>query len=482
MVLAVGGLSSMPRSWPGRAAAVIGRLGGFPGSVPRVRLLVRAARTTPLAGSGGIRLQGDPFWPAAFYHQVVKRLAVAVAGLPAWGQDLILAVALTVVDVAVLLFYRSHLHPWWAAMTLVAAETLPLTWRRSWPVLTFLVVGTARVSYDVAGLAFAPLPLGPAIAYYTVIERCPTRVRWAVTGLVPVGMIISQAAPGHSQPYDFTVAVLTFLTAGLAGMLSRTRRAYLRAAEARAASAEARRDQETAGAAAAERTRIARELHDVVAHHVSLMAVQAEAARSLLPGRPDEAARSVDVIGATARAALTELRRLLGVLRGPADSLETAPAVSLAGLDGVLDQIRRAGLPVELTVTGPATRLSQGTDLTAYRIIQEALTNSMRHARASRAEVRVAYEPGYVTVQVTDDGEGRAGGGLVPVGTGPGQRDGSPAAGRAGFGLTANSQPASGRAGFGLAGIAERVASCGGSLAVGPTSTGFAVTARLPTP
>jgi signal transduction histidine kinase len=232
--------------------------------------------------------------------------------------------------------------------------------------------------------------------------------------------------------------------------------------EARAVQAETQRDAGTARAAAAERARIARELHDVVAHHVSLMAVQAEAARSLLPARPEEAARSVDIIGTTARAALTELRRLLGVLRGPAPDPQTAPSVSLAGLGTVLDQVREAGLGVELTVTGTSSQLSPGTDLTAYRIIQEALTNSLRHAQASQAEVTLAYEPGYVTVRVTDDGPPRAGGnGPAPGGSGP---DGSSSGG------------------FGLAGIAERVASCGGSLTVGPNGTGFAVTARLPAP
>jgi signal transduction histidine kinase len=385
---------------------------------------------------------------------VVKRLALAVAGLPAWVQDLILALALTVADVATLLFYRSQLHPFWLALTLVVLQTLPLAWRRSWPAATFLIAGLPRAIYDSLGLGYAPLPLGLAIAYFTVIERCRPAVRRVLTAVLAIGVIRSQFLPGHTQPYDFTVVSLIFITAGMAGVLSRTRQAYLAEVEARAAAAEAQRDSETARAAAAERTRIARELHDVVAHHVSLMAVQAEAAGALLPDRPAEAARSVEVIGTTARAALTELRRLLGVLRGPAPDRQTAPSVSLAGLPVVLDQVREAGLGVGLTVTGTAAELSPGTDLTAYRIIQEALTNSLRHAQASRAEVTLAYEPGFVTVRVTDDGSGPGNGGRPPAPDGDG--------------------------GFGLAGIAERVASCGGSLTVGPTGSGFAVTARLP--
>ena len=388
----------------------------------------------------------------------MKRLALAVTRLPAWVQDLVLALALTVANVATLLFYRSQLHPFWLALTLVVAETLPLALRRRWPAATFLAVGLPRTIYDSLGLGFAPLSLAQAIAYFTVIERSRPAVRRILTVVLALAILRSQfLLPGHTQPYDFTVVSLIFITAGMAGVLSRTRQAYLAEVEARAAAAEAERDRATARAAAAERTRIARELHDVVAHHVSLMAVQAEAAGALLPDRPVEAARSVEVIGATARAALTELRRLLGVLRGPApDAQTTTPAVSLAGLGTVLDQVREAGLAVELTVTGAATELSPGTDLTAYRIIQEALTNSLRHAQASRAEVTLAYEPGFVTVRVTDDGS-------APAGAGP-----------------ASTPAPNADGGFGLAGIAERVASCGGSLTVGPAGRGFAVTARLP--
>ncbi len=208
-----------------------------------------------------------------------------------------------------------------------------------------------------------------------------------------------------------------------------------------------------------------------MAHHVSLIAVQAEAATSLLPGRPAEAQGSVEVIGDTARQALTELRRLLGVLRRPSERPETAPTASLGELGEVLDQVRGAGLPVDLEIVGTPGPLAPGVDLTAYRIIQEALTNTIRHAHATRAAVRLCYEPGYITVSITDSGRQRGG---------P-----SPAAG-AGTRTGRTRQPGSpltgaGSSGLGLAGIAERVASCGGHLTVGPTQAdGFAVTARLP--
>jgi signal transduction histidine kinase len=416
---------------------------------------------------------------AARVSGLPHRLAARMSRLPPRRQeriqDLGLAVALAAVNAVSLLPYRAQLHPLWLALTLVIAQAVPLAWRRSLPLAVAFVSGAARVAYDQIGFGFAPFPLATAIAYYTVIDRCRPVWRWIVTALVAAGISISLATPGHNEPYDGIFQALIFLTAGAAGVLSRTKRASLHAAQSRADRAEAELDRQASRAAEQERTRIARELHDVVAHHVSLMAVQAEAASSLLPGRPAEARRSVDIIGDTARLALTELRRLLGVLRGPSEQLETAPSVSLAGLGEVLDQVRGAGLPVDFQVVGTPSTLSPGVDLTAYRIVQEALTNTIRHAQAARAEVTLVYEPGFITVSVTDSG--RCGE--------PERRDTAPggaAAPRAqvpeGTGRPA---PLPAGAGFGLAGIAERVASCGGRLTVGPTpARGFAVTARLP--
>jgi signal transduction histidine kinase len=409
------------------------------------------------------------------YHQVVKRLMARVAGFPPRVQDLALALALTVFDVAAVVPYRSQLHPFGGALTLLVAESIPLIWRRSWPVPVLIATGAARITYDVLGFGYAPFPLATTLAFFTVMERCGPGIRRITVVLTVIGTTIGQLAPGHNQPYDATVSVFITLTAWMAAVISRTRQAHIHEVEDRASRAESERDDRAAWAAAEERTRIARELHDVVAHHVSLMAVQAEAATSLLPDRPAEATRSVEIIASTARQALTELRRLLGVLRGPSDHLETSPSVSLAGLDAVLDQVRETGLRVELTVRGTPGPLAPGIDLTAYRIVQEALTNTIRHARASQAAVTLSYEPGYVTVSVTDSGPWPPNGpataaGAVPNGHGGGVN--GAAARRPG-------PPRSG--GFGLAGIAERVASCGGNLTVGPTGGGgFAVTARLP--
>jgi signal transduction histidine kinase len=415
------------------------------------------------------------------YHRVVTRLAARVAGLPKGlagyvaalpqrrqeqVQDAVLGIALAAVNVFSLLPYRAQLHPLWLALVLVAAQGIPLIWRRSltydfWPVPILIAIGAARVAYDQIGFGFAPLPLGPAIAFYTVIDRCAPVWRWlSVLGWV-TGATISQATPGHTEPYEAIFQAMIFATAWAAGVLSRTKRANLEAAENRADRAEAELDRQVSQQAATERARIARELHDVVAHHVSLMAVQAEAASSLLPDKPVQARKSVDIIGDTARLALTELRRLLGVLRGPSERLETAPSASLGEIDGVLDQVRSAGLAVDFEVVGTPCPLAPGVDLTAYRIVQEALTNTIRHAHAASAAVTLSYEPGYVTVRVADSGPHPDG----VARNGAAAKLGSPLAG----------------SGLGLAGIAERVASCGGNLTVGPTQTGgFAVTARLP--
>ncbi len=407
-------------------------------------------------------------------------------------QDTALAVALTIADLAVTVYYRHQLHPLGIAMLLVAAENLPLVIRRAHPLAAMIVIGGARVAYDVIGLGYAPLPLGPAIAFYTVLNRCKPRTCVISCVIALAAITISETQPGHNQPYDLIVAVLIFIASGMAGILSRTRRAYLEATEARAARAEAERDRESARAAAAERARIARELHDVVAHHVSLMAVQAEAAASLLPGRPAQARQSVDIIGDTARQALTELRRLLGVLRGPAGEIETEPSPSLSELGTVLDQVRAAGLPVEFRTGGQPGSLAPGVELTAYRIVQEALTNALKHAPASQAVVTLAYEPGFVTVTVANSDSGPAT--AVPGGT---ERfikthEADAAADRADWvegadgvggvnGIGGVSRVAGARSGFGLAGIAERVASCGGNLSAGPAPDGgFAITARLP--
>jgi signal transduction histidine kinase len=391
-------------------------------------------------------------------------------------QDAGLAIGLALLNVASLVPYRSQLHPAWLAFFLVVAQCLPLAWRRArgWAVPVLIVLSAPRLAYDWMGFGYAPLPLAPAIAFATVADRSGQLLRWLTIVGTAIGIAVGQAAPGNrnDQPYEAIFQVFIFGAAWVIGVLSRSRREAMAATAKRAERAEAELDAAAARAADAERVRIARELHDVVAHHVSLMAVQAEATGALLPGRPEDASRSADLIAETARQALAELRRLLGVLRSPANNPERtglSPSASLSRLEEVLGQVRDAGLSVSLSVTGEPTALAPGIDLTAYRIVQEALTNAIRYAPGSRANVRIRYADGSVTIDVRDTG-------ATANGTA-----GTAAAAAAGAAAAAVPARADLSHGFGLAGIAERVASCGGTLTVGPVPHGgFAVTARLP--
>jgi signal transduction histidine kinase len=373
-------------------------------------------------------------------------------------QDGALALALAVLNLLSLLPYESHMHPLWLALFLVSVQCVPLALRRVFPVPVLIAVAVPRVLYDTLPFGYAPLSLAGVIAFGTVAERSGRWLRLA-TFVITVGVISwTQTLPGHNQPYDGIVQAFLFGAGWVLGTIFRYRRAAFVAAAERAERAEASLDATAARAAALERVRIARELHDVVAHHVSLMAVQAEAVGALLPARPDQAATSADLISSTARVAMTELRRLLGVLRftggDDPEQLRLTPSPSLSRLDELIDAVRDAGLDVSLSAGETLAGLPAGVDVTAYRIVQEALTNAMRHAPGSTAKVTVAREPqGYLIVEVTNTAR-------VPM---------------------ASAIPGPPSPGYGLAGIAERVASCGGSLALGPTPDGgFTVAARLP--
>jgi signal transduction histidine kinase len=216
----------------------------------------------------------------------------------------------------------------------------------------------------------------------------------------------------------------------------------------RAARVEREREERTHAAVEEERKRIARELHDVIAHTVSVMTVQAGAARLLLDDEPERAAGPLLAVEETGRQALTDLRRLFEILQEEASVSASGPQPGLADLDGLVAHARRAGLPVELAVEGQPRALAPGVDLAAYRIVQEALTNARKHAGPARAHVAVRYGSGALDLEITDDGRAGANGG---------------------------------NGGHGLVGMRERAALYGGELAAGPrTEGGFAVRARLP--
>jgi signal transduction histidine kinase len=293
------------------------------------------------------------------------------------------------------------------------------------------------------------------VALYTVASRCerPVSIRAAEWVALPlaVGATISNGGqPGRAIP-----ELAVFAIAWVLGDNIRTRRAYLAELEARAARLEREREERDARAVIEERTRIARELHDVIAHNVSVMVVQAAAAEELFETSPERARESLRSVAATGRAALTEMRRLLGVIRAD-DELggdpSYVPQPGIDYLDELVRQVQETGLAVELSVLGEPRELPEGVGLCAYRIVQEALTNTLKHAGASRADVSVRYVEDALELQVVDDGRG-----ADPV-NGDGEAGG-----------------------HGLIGMRERVALFGGSLNVGPRpGGGYAVDARLP--
>ena len=252
--------------------------------------------------------------------------------------------------------------------------------------------------------------------------------------------------PGFLALYNLLLALVAFF----AGRTVHARRTSSQALEERARTAEANQRALAEQAVADERRRIARELHDVVAHHVSVMGVLATGARRVLPRRPEAADEALGTIEDTSRTTLRELRRLLDVLRTDAEpAADLAPQPNLAGIETLVEQVRDAGLPVLLRVDGEPRGLDPGVALTVYRIAQEALTNALKHAGPARAEVRLRFGVYWLTVEVTDTGRG-------------------PAPGRTALG-------------HGLVGMRERVSLYGGTLRTGPRpGGGYRVYAKIP--
>jgi signal transduction histidine kinase len=335
---------------------------------------------------------------------------------------------------------------------LALLHTLPLAARRRFP-------GTVLALCVASGLAVAALGvpeiLGIAIlvAVYSVAAYGDRWVSLAGLAAAELGSAAVQLTHGSFQwPTPITNA-LVIAAAWLLGHFVGVRRAYTARLE-QTAELERTRAEQARQAVAEERLRLARELHDVVAHSISVIAVQSGVGAHVASTQPEEAAKALAAIEATSRAALTELRRLLGVLRQEDEPQgDLAPVPGLADLDGLLAEVAKAGLAVRLQVEGRPAQLPAGVDLSAYRIVQEALTNVVKHAGSARAQVAIRYRDHEVLVEVTDDGRG----GAAPTGDG-----------RA-------------RVGHGLIGMRERVAVFGGDLEVGPRpGGGFRVAARLP--
>jgi signal transduction histidine kinase len=335
---------------------------------------------------------------------------------------------------------------------------IPVAFRRRAPISAFAL---AVVGGAIQVTASQPIPSDIAllILLYTVAAYRPRRASiialLVCLGGSAVAVLTWGPVRGVDLAWRLSFAAFMFggleLTVWILGDSMRYRRGYYAALEDKAARLEAERDAQAKVAAAAERARIARELHDVVAHHVSVMVVQADGAGYALRTDPDRAGAALQAIAGTGRQALAEMRRLLGVLRSADEESTLAPVPGLGELRELLEQARTAGLEVSYTLTGKPRELPEGAELAAYRVVQESLTNTRKHAGlAATAAVTLRYEPGGLTVEVTDDGLGGSG-----TDTG----------------------------GLGLAGMRERIAMYGGTVTAGPLrGGGFGVSARLPCP
>ncbi|WP_428986129.1 histidine kinase [Streptomyces pyxinae] len=353
-----------------------------------------------------------------------------------------------------------------AAAALVGRRRAPL------PVLGFTAAAT--VAQLVTGDRPVPVTTAAVIALYTVASRTDRPTAWRV-GLLTMAVLTAAAmlfgpAPWYSQE-NFGVFAWSGMAAA-AGDAVRSRRAFVDAIRERAERAERTREEEARRRVAEERLRIARDLHDVVAHHIALVNVQAGVAAHVMDRRPDQAKEALAHVRQASRSALDELRATVGLLRQSGDpEAPTEPAPGLGVLDELLNTFRRAGLPVELARTDQGLRLPAAVDLAAYRIVQEALTNVRKHAGpAARAEVSVVRAGRTIEVTVLDDGSPKA-----PPRAPAAARDSTPKA--------PPGTPAAARdgGGHGLLGMRERVAALGGSLATGPRyGGGFRVQAILP--
>ena len=340
-----------------------------------------------------------------------------------------------------------------ATAALLLLESLPLAARRRYPLEVFLVVVGATIVHVAIVPQGAQLEagLGVLVAMYTIGERLERQLSIPLAALA--GTILGILLVGRGGfPQTLQSLIQTELILGVAWLVgdgSRIRRLYTVALEDRAQLLEREREERAKRAVLEERERIARELHDVVAHHVSVIVIQSGGALRAIDTRPADARSALEAIAMTGRQALTDMRRLVGV---PGEGEETAPLPRLEQLDTLLEEVRSAGLAVELTVEGDRRPLDPGLELSAYRIIQEGLTNSLKHAGGGRTTATVRYGADALEITIEDE-------------RGPG----SPPA----------LEPA--HEGRGLTGMRERVAMFRGTFDAQRTSTGFRVAARLPT-
>jgi signal transduction histidine kinase len=373
----------------------------------------------------------------------VTRRAIIDLGLP----PVLAAVAL--VEAAT----SSDFHaPWPVAAMFTLGTTLPLFWRRRAPLVVLAAVlmclAIPDATHDVGNNASAPFA-GLLVAAYASGAYTSRRDGRIAAGIIGAMVVLMALSIGEDVVGDAVfIGGILFAVWGAATVV-RSRQELAAALAARTIELEHEREDKARLAVAEERARIARELHDVVAHNLSIMVVQAGAERRAIADERPETTEVLATVEATGRAAMAEMRRLLGMLRRSDDELGLAPQPSLRYLEDLVEQVREAGMPVDLRIEGEPRAIAPGIDLSAYRIVQEALTNALKHAGPAHARVTVRYGDKELDIEIADDGAGAA-----------------------------EEDPAGGH---GLVGMRERVALFGGDLATGRrVGGGYAVRARLP--
>ncbi|HEY3870502.1 MAG TPA: sensor histidine kinase [Actinocrinis sp.] len=332
--------------------------------------------------------------------------------------------------------------------------------RRWWPLVVLVISGSFAEGYvaqDPGRGIF--ILLAPLIALYTVAEQSQRRRGLVASGLAVGAIVVMHALlrPALLGPENLALIALAGLAVA-AGDSSRNRRAYLAEVEQRAARAEQERDRDARRRVTEERLRIARDLHDSVGHHLALISVQAGVADRMLDGSPRQAHDALAHVKAASRSALGELRDTIGLLREPDEpAAPTEPMIGLDGLDDLVASFRRSGLEIERQVEGASRRLAPAVDLTAYRVIQESLTNVYKHAGGpGNPGARISLAYGAAALSITIDNDGSAG-------------------------ATDDGGGAMIESGHGIVGMRERIAAIGGELRAGPRpGGGFRVAATLP--
>src|SRR6266704_1790336 len=370
-----------------------------------------------------------------------------------WVSDAL--VTLVAGAAAVPVLFHDGQHPDATTVIMLVLAAAPLLVRRIWPIPVFAVVLALNAGAGLWSPVHAVNGLAMLIALYTVASMRPRRDALVCVGLLELTVVTGLLLfAGGGWWYDAVFASGMVAAALGLGLYAAARRAYLAELHDRAERLERVRDQQAALAAAAERARIAREMHDIVAHHLTVMTTLAEAAIAASATSPERATDVMRTVAATGRRALADTRKLLGVLRqrpgqDPGEALQPVP--DLAQLDTLIEQVRSAGLDTSLEIRGQAPDMPAGVQLAVYRLVQEALTNTLKHGGAgARASVRLHFLPGELRVDVDDDGAGKT------------------------------TAPAPAGTGSGLVGMQERIRAYGGDVQAGPRQPeGWTVSARL---